>query len=493
MARCPIRPFPDCACSARYPELSFSGPILRSPTLRISLLVVCFGMHFGFSITSITGVLDALARNFQLTLQSEQILVASLVISCFFGAALAGPVSLRAGRRFTIFLTVALALAGYAIKLAVPDYGWLIVSRMLVGLATGLSSMVIPMYAAETAPARHRGAIVALFQLAITAGILAAYGIALAFASTVPWSRILAAGAVPMLLGLVAILLLPESPRWLAARGDFKRARSAAANLDLLGDWAEISATAMHGRKETAWACLRHGSTAAVLALCSLLFILQNLSGIDGILYYAPRIFHTLGFSPGTAALSATFGLGFANFVATLVALAVVDRAGRRPLLIWGSAVMILGLAAVVAAATFDWPWVGLGGLCLYITAFAVSLGPLPYVLMSELFPTPIREQGIAVASAVSWLFNALIAFTFLSIVESIGLAAAIALFLAVCVLSLVVCVLFVPETRAKPLELIEADVLAGLPLRQLGSTQQETGFDTIPGMARECRTGPAQ
>ncbi|TAL90202.1 MAG: MFS transporter [Candidimonas sp.] len=446
------------------------------------MLVICFGVLFGFGITSIAGVLDILKDVFQLSVTGEQSLVAILVIACFFGAMLAGPVSQRWGRRIVILLAVAFALAGYGIILATPDYAWFIAARIVVGVSVGLSSMVIPMYAAEATPARRRGAVVALFQLAITAGILIAYSIALAFASSVSWRLILGSGALPAILGLLAIWLLPESPRWLASRGDMPAAEHAARRLGLLDEWREISAgatvgpetsgyTADQGRKKLRRGGFERGSTVAVLMLCSLLFVLQNLSGIDGILYYAPRIFQTLGFAPGVAALAATFGLGLVNFVATLAALAIVDRAGRRPLLISGSAVMVVGLAAVCAAAVFDWPWVGLAGLGVYIMAFAVSLGPLPYVLMSELFPSAIREQGIAAASAISWLFNALVAFTFLSIVQSIGLAATIGLFLLVCVLSLVICIVFLPETRLVSLEVIEANVLAGRPLRMLGGS----------------------
>ncbi len=462
------------------------------PFHRVSFLVGCFGVLFGFGISSIAGVLDTLTQIFQLSLGDEQSLVSILVVACFFGAILAGPVSLRWGRRPTILVAVAFALAGYSVMLAGPDYGWLIGARILVGISVGLSSMVVPMYAAEAAPARRRGAVVALFQLAITVGILMAYSISLAFVSSASWTLILGSGLLPALLGLLAVLFLPESPRWLAARGRAAAAEQAASRLGLLDEWREIVHGAAQQRTDAGGTPLtgaiaagggigqlagfRRGSTVAVLTLCSVLFVLQNLSGIDGILYYAPRIFQTLGFAPGTAALAATFGLGLVNFAATLVALGIVDSAGRRPLLIGGSAVMVLGLAAVVAAAAFNWPWIGLLGLGLYIMAFAVSLGPLPYVLMSELFPSAIREQGIAAASAVSWLFNALIAFTFLSIVDGIGLAATIALFMLVCMASLAICIVFLPETRLVPLEVIETNVLAGHSLRQLGGAELGVG-----------------
>ena len=366
-------------------------------------------------------------------------------------------------------LAVVLGGLGYTLILAGIGFGGLLVGRSLAGLCIGLISMVVPMYAAETTPAQRRGAVVSMFQLAITLGILGAYGTTLAFAASVPWQILLGAGALPLGLGLLAILFLPESPRWLAARGEHAAVEKATLTLGLADEWQEMPAAPAHADNQSGTALTR-GSTLAVLVFCSTLFVLQNLSGIDGILYYAPRIFQELGFSAGTAALAATFGLGLVNVLATIAAIALVDRLGRRPLLIIGSAAMAVGLAAVILASQLAWPWVGLAGLAIFIAAFAMSLGPLPYVLMSELFPTAIREAGIAMASATSWLFNALIAFTFLSLVAAIGLSGAIGLFLVVCLLSLGFCLAFAPETRGARLEDIETAVLAGRPLRRLGS-----------------------
>ncbi|MCZ0733244.1 sugar porter family MFS transporter [Phreatobacter sp. AB_2022a] len=432
----------------------------------IMAMVTLSGLLFGYSAASIAGVLDHLKDQFATGLFEEQLLVACLPGASFLGAVAAGPLSARLGRRPALIIAFVLAGAGFIITLAMPPYGWLLAARVLAGLAVGLSSMVAPMYAAEITPARQRGAVVALFQLAVTMGILAAYGTPLGLPGA-SWGVILGLGIVPAALGLLVVAILPESPRWLRSKGRMVDDR-AARLLDLEADWEPPPASA--AARAPVWSAIPLGSTRAVLALCSALFVLQNLSGIDGILYYAPRIFQSLGFSAGTAALAATFGLGLLNFAATLAALLLVDRLGRRPLLIAGSAVMAAGLAAVVAAALYDWPWIGLAGLGIYIVAFAMSLGALPYVLMAELFPAAIRETGVAAASATSWLFNMLVAFTFLSLVEAIGLAGVIGLFLAVCLLALGVAVRFVPETRGRSLETIERDVLAGVALRAVGA-----------------------
>ena len=445
---------------------------MLGPALLLSATMVALsGLLFGYSTAAIAGALQQIEANLSLSLFEEQLLVASVPAACFIGAIAAGPATASTGRRITLIAAFCLAVVGNIISLTAPSYGLLVAARMLVGLAVGLSSMIAPMYGAEITPARWRGTVVASFQLAVTAGILLAYATPLLLPGEQSWSLILGLGIVPSLCGVLIVFLLPESPRWLLGRDRLDDARVAAERLGLGDRLAEMMPAAHDAPHARLWSTIRRGSTISVLVLCSVLFILQNLSGIDGILYYAPRIFEQLGFEAGMSALAATFGLGVLNFLATVAALWLVDRAGRRPLMIFGSAVMVAGLSAVIASAQFDLPMLGLVGLGIYIVAFALSLGPLPYVLMSELFPSTIREAGIATASAMSWLFNMLVAFTFLSLVEAVGLSAVIGLFLLMCVIALVVGILFVPETKGRPLEAIEKEVLGGVRFRRVGTS----------------------
>ncbi|MFY9137620.1 sugar porter family MFS transporter [Zwartia sp.] len=440
---------------------------MLTQTTRIACLVLCFGLLFGFGISSIAGVLQRLSMTFALDASGQEWLVSTLIVASFFGAIFASPLSLKLGRKPTMWIAITLALMGYAALLFATSYSSLLLIRIVLGLSVGLSSVVVPMYAAESTPAAQRGAVVSLFQLAITGGILLAYTVALLFIDTWSWQSILAIGLVPALVAGVLLVTLPESQTWLTTREKYVESPPP----------IQVAIQPGTDRIEP----LTKNSIFAVLALCGGLFVLQNLSGIDGIIYYAPHIFQTLGFAPGTASLAATFGLGLVNFLSTLVALRLVDSAGRRALLIWGSGAMAIGMVMVIAASIIlqegaywsdlqAWSgWVGLLGLSLFIMAFAVSLGPLPYVMMSELFPTAIRETGIAVASSVSWLFNALIAFTFLSAIEQLGLTWSMTFFMIVCVLSLVISVLYVPETRRVSLEKIENNVMRGQALRRLG------------------------
>jgi SP family galactose:H+ symporter-like MFS transporter len=327
------------------------------------------------------------------------------------------------------------------------------------------------MYAGEATPARHRGSVVSLFQLAVTLGILAAYTVPLVIDDPARWAPAIGGGGLIAIAGVLALASIPESPVWLDAVGRPEQAAAAATALGFRHQPQMDSADEGDAPVglDTLRQLLRNGTVVAVLALCCGLFILQNLSGIDGILYYAPTIFIELGFTPGLAALGATFGLGLINVVATIIAIATIDRLGRRPLAIVGAFVMVLGLSGVVIAQTSDMPMLGLVGLCVYIAAFAISLGPLPYVLMSELVPSTIRETGIAAASATSWLFNALVALFFLSGVSFFGLSGVFFFFAAVCVVAFFVAMVWLPETKGRNLDAIEDNVNAGMPLRRVG------------------------
>lgn len=428
----------------------------------VGAVTAAFGLLFGFSTAIIAGVLDSISAGFGLSTLQAEFTVAILVASCFVGAASAGRVSARIGRRPSLALAFALASVGYAIVMLDGRFELLLFARVLIGLAVGLSSMVTPMFAGEAAPVRYRGAVVSVFQLAITLGMLSAYAAPLLLGPE-NWRIVIGSGLVVTALCFLTLLAVPESPYWLATRGRGAEAAHAAERLGIeVPRPAPLAEAGAGGR-------LLSGGTLAVLILCSSLFVLQNLSGIDGVLYYAPRIFTELGLPAGTAALLATVGLGAVNVTATVVALLYVDKLGRRWLLNVGCSFMVLGLGTAVAADVFGSPMLGLFGLGVFIAAFAISLGPLPYVLMSELFPAAVREKGIAVASATSWLFNALVAASFLSGVESIGLSGVLAIFATACALALAIGLRYVPETRGVPLADIEEKVVAGMRLRWIG------------------------
>lgn len=436
-----------------------------SVLIRVAVLVGCCGLLFGYSTASIADWLAPIADEFSLPTAGQEYLTSSLVIACFFGAIAAGPLSGRLGRKGALATAFVLALVGYGITLGHPGLSGLIAARVIIGLSVGISSTVAPMFAGEATPVKHRGAVVALFQLAVTFGILAAYAVPLLAHGRITWPEAIGGGGLIPILGLLMLSTVPESPAWLVARGRTAQAADAARRLQM-----PVPERAQGHETTTGWAArLRIGTTLPVLLLCCGFFVLQNFSGIDGILYYAATIFSELGFPPGLATLGATFGLGLVNVLATIVAILTIDRIGRRSLAIFGSAAMILGLSATVASHLWTLPMLGLVGLCLYIAAFAISLGPLPYVLIAELAPSYFREPGLSAGSATSWLFNAMIAFFFLSAVQAVTLSGVFLFFTLICCVSLVVSLIYLPETKGVSLDDIERDILAGVRLRDVG------------------------
>jgi sugar porter (SP) family MFS transporter len=367
----------------------------------------------------------------------------------------------------------AVCALGTAVSVGPWDLGlW----RFGLGLAVGAATMVAPLYVAETAPMKWRGALVSAIQLAITTGILVSYLAGLVFAGSADWRMMLGLGLVPALLLLAGLVFLPESPRWLVLAGREADARRAWARLSS-EPWPEDEiAVIRHAGDEPAarFRDLFARRLRPVLIVAAGLFLFTNLSGIDAILYYAPEIFRQVGIGGDLGPILATVGLGALNVLATIVAMWLVDRVGRRPLLLWGLAPMAVSLAVMSLALLLDndgeiGDVATVVCLAAYIVAFAISLGPLPYVLMSELFPAAIRALGMSLAAATAWGINAVVSISFLPLVEGIGVSGAFFLFAGICAVAYVFVHILVPETKGRSLEQIERNLLAGRPTRELG------------------------
>jgi len=444
-------------------------------TVTIALVSLMSGMLFGYNVAVIAGALDFLTATYGLSTMGQQVLVTTVLAGALVGALTSGEIAARWGER-TVLLGATVIFLVLPPLLALAESPWLIGTlRTLLGVAVGTVSMVAPLYVAECVAARRRGALVSLFQFGVTVGILTAYLVNLAFTPSGDWRLMLGLGGVPALFLGGALLCLPESPRWLAFNGRLAEARATLVNLQ--GDDAEEAElepdrdATQNGR----WSELFSPMVRGVLIMAAGLFLFQNLSGIDGILYYAPAIFASVGYGGDTGAIMATVGLGVVNVVATVVALLVVDRLGRRPLLIGGLIVMsasllLLGTMAGPMDAEGDDSVLTLVCLGGYIVAFAISLGPLPYVLMSEVFPLSVRSRGMSLAAGTSWLLNMVVAMTFLTLLTTLGVGPTFLFYAAICVIALVFSWFLVPETRGRSLARIEANLHKGLRLRDLGN-----------------------
>ncbi len=448
---------------------------MRLSTLLAAVAAIS-GFLIGYNTAVIAGAQEHIAKEFALGDFVLGAIVTAILLGGFVGAVGGGPVARRLGQRPTLMLTgaiFAVCALGSAFALGPWDlFAW----RFGLGLAVGAATMVAPLYVAETAPTRWRGALVSSIQLAITIGILASYLVGYLFAEAGDWRTMLGLGVAPALLLLAGLVFLPESPRWLVLSGREADARKA---------WAQLSNEPW---PEEELAVIRHAGDAPearfrdlfarrlrpVLIVAAGLFLFTNLSGIDAILYYAPKIFDEVGLGGEAGPILATVGLGAINVLATVLAMWLVDRVGRRPLLLWGLAPMALFLTVMSTALLLDndgeiGDIAAVVCLALYIVAFAISLGPLPYVLMSELFPAAIRPLGMSLAAATAWGINAVVSLTFLPLIGWIAVSGAFYLFAAICAVAFVFVLLLVPETKGRSLEQIERNLLAGRRTRDLG------------------------
>ncbi|WHU03208.1 MULTISPECIES: sugar porter family MFS transporter [unclassified Sphingomonas] len=416
------------------------------------------GLLFGFDTAVIAGVTDALRHSFHLSPAQLGAAVSAALVGTLVGALGAGPPGDRFGSRTMLYWIAGAYILSAIGSAAAGGLAMLVAFRFIGGLAIGGSSVLAPVYIAEVSPAERRGALVGLFQLSIVIGILAAYVsnflIARAIDGELAWRVKLAVAAAPALLFLLLLLRIPHSPRWLAQRGRLTEAGNAIRTLRM-GDpetlLPQFTAAAIPGSAaRLSWALHRR---PILLAFALALF--NQLSGINAILYYLGDIFAAAGFSAVSADLQAV-AIGVANLLATLLGLAVIDRVGRKLLLLIGAIGTALALAAVATIYTLGQGQMFLlPALIAFILFFAVSQGAVIWVYLSEIFPTAVRARGQAIGSATHWGMNALLAFGF-PIVAQYTQALPFWLFAGAMLVQFVIVWRYFPETRGISLERLE-------------------------------------
>lgn len=432
---------------------------------RIVVVASLAGLLFGLDTAVIAGVTGSLRSTFALSPAALGWLVSSALWGTFAGAVLAGRPGDRYGTRAMLRVVAGL----YVVAALGSALAWDLVSlasfRFLIGLAIGASSVLAPVYIAEVAPAGRRGRLVALFQVNIVAGILLAYvsnfAVGVLDAASAAWRLKLAAPVLPALVFLGLLTYVPASPRWLVHRGRIDEARH---SLMRLGEpdpdeaLRALVAPPAAGPPAAGGLSWRRHRRPILLAVTLALF--NQLSGINAILYYLSDIFAAAGFGTVSADLQA-ISVGVANLLATLVGMLLIDRLGRRALLLAGALGTALAQAgvALVMAGLADRS-VLLALLVAFIASFAVSQGTVIWVYLSELFPTAVRARGQALGSGVHWVANALIALVFPA-VAALSRPAPFVFFALMMVLQFAVVLIGFPETRGVALDDIEA-ALAG-------------------------------
>lgn len=432
------------------------------------------GFLFGYDegVIAVAGTL--LEADFPMSPAVRGFMTAAVPLGALAAASVAGPIVDRLGRRRVLMAAAALFTAAALIAGAITAVWMLVAARLVLGLAIGMASVAAPLYIAEAAPLKQRGSMVATYQLAITVGILGSYLTGLVIPGPDSWRLMFGLGAVPGVLFLIGLPFLPESPRWLMRKGFASEARASLQRLrdarsDIAGELDEVARTAQaEGGRKVGYRALFEPAVRPAMIVAVGLFFLQQLSGINAVIYYAPEIFSKAGFDSAETQILATAGIGTVNFVTTIFAMFLIDRVGRRPLLVLGfagtAATMLIVALAVVNASLVP-SWLVIVILLLYIASFAISLGPLPHVMMSEIFPLRVRGPGMSMASISNWGFNFVVVFAFPVMLAGPGLAFTFTMFAVICLSGILFTLARMPETTGHSLEAIERHLESGQPL----------------------------
>jgi SP family arabinose:H+ symporter-like MFS transporter len=448
----------------------------RISLLTITLVASLGGFLFGFDIVVVSGVMPLLNKQFALTSSETGLFVSSALIGCIIGVLLSGEISDRLGRKKPLLITAALfglSAIGCAIMPSLPG---VTISRLIGGIGIGIASNIVPLYISEIAPAAIRGRLVTYYQFALTFGILVAFlsnaallkaadptitsGLASIFNAEV-WRGMLAVGIIPSILFFIGLLMVPESPRWLFGKGRTEE------GVAIISSITGQSATDIHIEQSKIKTPLEKASYKELFApnmrrallIGIMLPLFSQFSGINAIMYYGPSILSAAGVSVDNALLGQIV-FGVANMLFTLIAVWKVDSWGRRPLYLYGTAgatiaLVLTGICFYFGATQSIWTLVCLLG---FLACFAFSIGPLKFVVASEIFPNAIRGRALAISIMVMWIADTIVGYVTPILLEQFGSSVTFWVYGAFCAIAFVFVYKLLPETKGKSLEEIEND-----------------------------------
>ncbi|MGH7736670.1 MAG: sugar porter family MFS transporter [Candidatus Tyrphobacter sp.] len=445
------------------PSVAEGAPEVRFYVLLVACVAALGGLLFGYDTGVISGAILFIGKDFALTTQLKEFTISVVLVGCMVGAVLSGAAADRFGRRPTLLAAGVLFFAGALVSAFTLDEAVLLAGRFIVGIGIGFSSVVAPLYISEVAPASVRGALVSVYQFAITIGILLAYVVDYALAAGGEWRWMLGYGVVPAIVLVAGMVFMPESPRFL-----FKIGREGPARAELQRIYASSAAEDAEERsiraalavKSEGLRAFRAPSLRFALFLGVALAVLQQVTGINTVIYYGPQIFQMAGVGSATHSILAESLVGGVNCVLTLVAIFWVDRIGRKPLLYVGVAGMFVALAILAFAFRQEHlpaslGTIALGSMMLYVGCFAFSLGPIVWLLISEFYPLSVRGTGMSIATLANWVGNFLVSQFFLTMLEVLGRSLTFAVYAILCLVTIAFVYFFVPETKRELLERI--------------------------------------
>lgn len=436
------------------------------------------GILFGFDTGVVSGAILFIKTQFHLTNNMKEVVISSVLVGALLGSLISGAFADRYGRKRLLIITSLIFIIGTLGCAFTPNISLLITSRFVVGFAIGIASFTAPLYISEISPREYRGALVTLNQLAVTIGILLAYLIDMAFVHTYySWRWMFGSGVIPALILFLGMFLLPRSPRWLVLTDHLAEATSTLKRIrGFYFDQREMKDIEDSVKVKATWRMLFQKWLLPAIGIAVGLSLLQQFTGINTIIYYAPTIFQMTGVKSDAGAILATVGVGVVNVAFTIVAIPLIDRWGRRPLLITGMLAMLCSLLlmtlsfAYASHATYL-HWFALASMLIFIAGFAISLGPIMWLMFAELFPLEIRGTATSVMASGNWLFNFIVAQTFLTLISHVGQSGTFLIYAAICFVGIIFVVYKVPETKDTTLEQIEKNLRAGVKSVHLGDS----------------------
>ena len=436
-----------------------------------SAIAALAGLLLGYDTGSISVALGFIADAFQLDTAGKGSVISIVLLGGILGAFLNGIAADRFGRKLMVQGAALVFVAGAAASALSPSVEALLASRFILGIALGAVSASAPLYIAEISPARGRGRFVTMFQLAITIGILLGYFVDRTLTGSGECRLMLGSSAVPASILLFGMFSLPHSPRWLLKMGREEEARDTLLKISG-GSVSQADAELKEIRKvismesKGGFGDMLRPPVSHLLVTGIGLFLIQQFVGINSVMYYAPSLFREAGMESSDTAILATVSVGVVNVLATFIAVWLIDRAGRKPLLYAGLGGMLVSLTAIGGVFAIGDSGGGGGSAAViavwfYIACFAFSLGPVPWIIMTEIFPLNVRGRAVSIATMSSWGANLIVSFSFLPLFEAAGAAFTYWSYALVSLLGIVFVWRLVPETKGMSLEEIEEKLLS--------------------------------
>ena len=420
------------------------------------VFVVAMGPFlFGYNTAVISGAIMFLSDSFSMTTFDKGMVVSIILLGAMLGAACSGMLTDRLGRKWSLIINGAIYIIGGYYAYVSGSFGALLIARFIMGIGVGITSQAVPLYLSEISPIKNRGAFVSTFQLSITIGILIAFGVGYAFSESRDWRTMFALSMIPGVIMFLGMFFMVESPSWLIGKGHQDKALRVLKRIRDRVNWAEHEGDVKDERKREKFhfRALLKPHVKKVLFLGILLSAFQQITGINTVIYYAPEILHLAGFASSTSALLATVGIGIVNVIVTIVAVWILDKVGRKPLLLIGVAGMVICLAIIGFSFMIKAEWVdriAMFALMAYVGFFAIGLGPITWVVISEIFPLRIRAQAIGIAAFVNWACNYIVSLTFLDLLYFMGSSLTFFVYAIIGVFAFLFSLFFIPETKGK-------------------------------------------